>query len=464
MAHSKRVSISSVRSVSPMTPVYVATPETERWVKTWQNVPARDLIDSPVVTVDAETSVEDACELLLSKNVPCIAVNRPFASSPHDPPFVGLFDHPDVNAFLTLAATRHRWSPDELRERPRTEEIIAAAKAGRVPVRLVSNLSEKNPLEVLPHDATIISLLTVFARGTHRVLIRAALPSSAYLGMVSDRSLLEWFTLSAQKTPALESLLSSPLSSLALPSLYLYSSVVALKAGDMVLDAMRLMSDFGVSSVAVLVEEGGGLLSAVSATDIGKLVVPSQSNQILSTPLHQFISLIKQPDGSTDGVDKYPVYSVSPSSTLLYTMQKIVATNSHRLFISDDTAPSPPSRAASLSGVVSIVDVLSLFARLAKLPDVDPTAMQRHRRASSASSGSSISRSPEPYNHLARSRSSSRTGYSSAPTKRMSVSSANVSPGLPPTISSSPGGGLAGPVPSFESLSNVQQWAARVPR
>lgn len=82
------------------------------------------------------------------------------------------------------------------------------------------------------------------------------------------------------------------------------------------LDAMRLMCDGGVSSVAVIEEEGGGLLSAVSVTDIGKvrlepfffldleavvagtefccqIVVPSQSNQILSTPLHQFIALIK---------------------------------------------------------------------------------------------------------------------------------------------------------------------------
>lgn len=89
--------------------------------------------------------------------------------------------------------------------------------------------------------------------------------------MVSDRSLLEWFTVSAQKTPGLEGFLASPLSSHALPSLYLYASVVALKASDIVLDAMRRMSDYGVSSVAVLVEEGGGLLSAVSATDIGKV-------------------------------------------------------------------------------------------------------------------------------------------------------------------------------------------------
>ena len=41
MAHSKRMSISSVRSVSPIAPVYVATPETEQWVKTWQSVPAK---------------------------------------------------------------------------------------------------------------------------------------------------------------------------------------------------------------------------------------------------------------------------------------------------------------------------------------------------------------------------------------------------------------------------------------
>ena len=218
---------------------------------------------------------------------------------------------PDVNAFLTLAATRHRWSADDLHGRPRTGEIIAAAKAGRVSVKLVSScvssqlypcvkaaqltfitpdLSEKNPLEVLPHDATIISLLRVFSKGTHRgglrymcschlrlmdlpapVLIKAPPPSNEYLGMVSDRSLLEWFTLNARKTPSLEGFLSTSLNNLALPSISLYSAVIATKASDTVLDAMRLMSDYGVSSVAVLQEEGGGLLSAVSVTDIGKV-------------------------------------------------------------------------------------------------------------------------------------------------------------------------------------------------
>ena len=103
------------------------------------------------------------------------------------------------------------------------------------------------------------------------MLIKAAPPSSEYLGMVSDRALLEWFTLNAQKSSTLSAFLSTPLSNLALPSLYLYSAVVAAKASDTVLDAMRMMSDYGVSSVAVLQEDGGGLLSAVSVTDVGKV-------------------------------------------------------------------------------------------------------------------------------------------------------------------------------------------------
>lgn len=34
--------------------------------------------------------------------------------------------------------------------------------------------------------------------------------------------------------------------------------------------------------------------------------MPSQSNHILSTPLHQFVAQIKEPDGIADGVDRYP--------------------------------------------------------------------------------------------------------------------------------------------------------------
>jgi predicted transcriptional regulator len=89
--------------------------------------------------------------------------------------------------------------------------------------------------------------------------------------MVSDRQLLSWFSSFAEQMPSFMQFLSNSLHSLSLPSLNIYSSVVAATASKTVLDAMKLMSEEGVSSVAVLDEETGNLLSAVSVTDIGKV-------------------------------------------------------------------------------------------------------------------------------------------------------------------------------------------------
>lgn len=215
----------------------------------------------------------------------------------------------DVNAFLTLAATQHRYTPEELLGNPRIHQIVTAAKAGRVPVHIVSSTSPP------PHRLHIRHFIFALLRQTCRrrthwrhfpmtqrsslcylcslagrievglywneklrawltgfvALICAPPPSSDYLGFVSDRSLLSWFTSRANQTASLHAFLTNSLSSLNLPSLYLYTSVVAASATKSVLDAMKLMSDEGVSSVAVIEEENGALLSAVSVRDVGRV-------------------------------------------------------------------------------------------------------------------------------------------------------------------------------------------------
>lgn len=45
----------------------------------------------------------------------------------------------NVNAFLTFAATRHTFSPLHLEKNPKVARIVEAAKAGKVPVHLVSS-------------------------------------------------------------------------------------------------------------------------------------------------------------------------------------------------------------------------------------------------------------------------------------------------------------------------------------
>ncbi|EAU89652.2 hypothetical protein CC1G_02541 [Coprinopsis cinerea okayama7 len=395
MSHSKRLSQSlngswTQDSGGAVASSFIAGSDREagEWTKVWKSVVARDLIDSRIVTIGAETSVEEACDRLLSEDIPCLVINNTLEEAGGQQRWLGLFDFADVNAFLTLAATRHTFSLDGSDGDPRRDKIIDAAKAGVVAVHLVSNLSDKNPLICLDYDATVVSLLEVFSRGNHRVLIRGKSEDVDCLGIVSDRGLLAWFASFAKSTPSFRDYLANPAHSLSLPSFNAYGSVVATTSSASTLDAMKLMSEEGVSSVAVLDDETGALLSTVSVTDVGK-----------------------HPDGSTDGVDKYPVYSVLPSSQLRYTIEKILA-------------------------------ILAHFATLAGITNVDPTEMQRHRRMSSSSSGSRIM--------MDSIGTRSRSGSFSATGIRRSPSVIALSPsGIPPMDgSASPIAGLDGlPIP-----------------
>ena len=106
------------------------------------------------------------------------------------------------------------------------------------------------------------------------MLVKSSTSPTEFLGVVTDRGALSWFASQAQRDSTFLRYLSNTLSSLPLPSLYLYSSVVVVTATSTVLDAMSLMSDEGVSSVAVIVEEDGRLLSAISVTDVAKVGAP----------------------------------------------------------------------------------------------------------------------------------------------------------------------------------------------
>jgi hypothetical protein len=118
-------------------------------------------------------------------------------------------------------------------------------------------------------DKGFLSWFAKYAKGSAISFASTPLATDISASSPSDSSLSrrEGRTL---RLP-LERLLSRPLYELAFPLLSIHAAVVAASSVATVLDAMRLMSEEGVSSVAVLDEESGILLGAVSVTDIGQV-------------------------------------------------------------------------------------------------------------------------------------------------------------------------------------------------
>jgi CBS domain-containing protein len=185
------------------------------------------------------------------------------------------------------------------------------------------------------------------------------------------------------------------------------------------------------------------LSSCYQLLTTSQLLTKSTSLPLLRSSCIHFISVILSERGVDDGQDSFPVFHVNPYSTLAHTVAKLVATRSHRMWVVDSPSPSssgpstpalqpaslvPPSPITPLpqahsgptpvnsvapthligtgavapaisasaiigsslsgriSGVISLTDILNLFARANGLHPHDPDEARRARRRSSSSS------------------------------------------------------------------------------
>jgi CBS domain-containing protein len=218
-------------------------------------------------------------------------------------------------------------------------------------------------------------------------------------------------------------------------------------------DALTLLLNEGVSSLPVT-DNGHNVVGNISTVDV-KLLTKSSSLPLLRNTCIHFISVILSTRGMYEGKDSFPVFHVTPMSTLAHTVAKLVATKSHRMWITEPVSPmssGPPtpsihpatlvptsSHASSISagsgqsylvapspssaephrvsdvsphtpfitpagpsvsagslpgakisgrlvGVVSLTDVLILFAKASGLSVMNPDEIRKGRRRSSSSS------------------------------------------------------------------------------
>lgn len=189
--------------------------------------------------------------------------------------------------------------------------------------------------------------------------------------------------------------------------------------------ALGIMNDEGLTSIAV-VDSGRNVVGNISTKDVRHLTTTSSAPLLDDTCMH-FISVILNERGVEMGRDAFPVFYVNPHSTLAYTVAKLTSTRSHRMWVVESASPSgsipnTPSlapttpmsssfvhsqdSAASLSanpvipasalpgarisgkliGVISLTDILNIFAKSTGLQPSDPGEQRARRRRSSSSS------------------------------------------------------------------------------
>jgi len=113
------------------------------------------------------------------------------------------------------------------------------------------------------------------------------------------------------------------------------SPVISISAKAPAIDAFKMMSQHGISGMAV-VDEDGVLIGNISASDI-KLFLDLPRAKVMQLPVQEFVNRIRRhtPSAKT----RIPVVAVPDTATLGKVIAKFAATRLHRVFVVADQKP-----------------------------------------------------------------------------------------------------------------------------
>lgn len=365
----------------------------------WQSTPLVDLVQqNKLVFVKGDVSIEEAFTTLTLHNLTLVPVEE----------FEGdlnctTFDYSDLNTYLLLVLHKIDVDLNTLQLDPHfalpksPEELLDDIRLGKqAPVKFMCQLTSKNPfIKLNERLETLLLVCEILGLGVHRVAI--VNNESRITGILSQRRLTRYLWENARRFGLLDPLWQSTLEELGIGS----TGHVTLVYGDQpLIDALVTMHTEQMLLVAV-VDRAQCLLGNISITDVRHVSKSLQLHLLHKSCMH-FVLVILNLRGLEDGQDLFPIFHVFPNSLLGRVVGKLVATQSHRLWIvrprpsglfslpskpafDDLIKPETAGRAGKLIGVVSLTDVLGLLARKGANKVIDPHAARKQRRRSSSS-------------------------------------------------------------------------------
>lgn len=409
----------------------------------WAEIPLVELTESnKLISINSGFSVQKAFETLVEHNLTSVPVSLSKTDST-DLTNCLTFDYSDLNTYLLLIMNKVNVNdlsisdigdPD-LSQEQRQEMIaktISKAKRGEeVPVDFIVKLHPKNPFVKFSEQDTLYKAMESLGNGVHRVAI-TNMTGSKITGILSQRRLIKYMWENARRFPSLDFYINSTLQDLKIGS----NNPITIYEDQLLIEALLKMFTERVTSLAV-VDRTMTLIGNISIVDV-KNVTSSKNSHLLFKSVLGFIGYNLTQKGIEEGQDQFPIFHVNNQSSLGRVIAKLVATKSHRLWIvenrgsvhhgsvssnsssnsnsnsksvtqSPKASPStiestlnqlistpsnvqnippggePGGMPGKLVGVVTLTDILGLFASSKSNKKIDPQFARNQRRRSSTS-------------------------------------------------------------------------------
>ena len=294
----------------------------------WSEIPLAVLAEpSKLITIHSGYSVQQAFETLVEHGLTSTPVSLSKTES-SDLTNCLTFDYGDLNTYLLLVVNRINasdlgevgYSTQEI-----TNVINAAKRGEQVPVDFIIRLYPKNDFMRLSELDTLYHATEIFGKGIHRVAIVNA--ADEVIGILSQRRLIRYIWENARRFSSLEPYLSTSLQDLKIGS----SDPVFIYGDQLLIDALYKMFATRISSLAV-VDRTKALIGNISVVDV-QLVSSTKNSHLLYKSVLHFITYNLSLKGMEEGRDPFPIFHVTEQSSLGRVIAKLVATKCHRLWI-----------------------------------------------------------------------------------------------------------------------------------
>lgn len=355
-----------------------------------QDVQLNELIETnKLVSINSSYSIKSAFEILQSHNLTSVPVSITKDDSSNLLNCL-TFDYSDLNTYILMIMNKINIKDLNVDDQDLIDvfdEYVEKGKKGEaVPVDFIIRLHPKNPFIKINEDDHLVTVMEILGNGVHRVALTDN--SGKIVGVLSQRRLVKFIWENARRFSNLEYYFNQSIEDLKIGS----ANPLTIYGDNLLIDALHKMFVERISSLAVI-DRKGNLLANISIVDV-KNLTSSKNSHLLYKTVMNFISFNLSQKGIDEGKDQFPIFHINKFTGLGRVLAKLVATESHRLWIVEtshnnstiEDTLSNESGPGKLVGVITLTDILGFLASTRSSgKKIDPQFARNQRRRSSTS-------------------------------------------------------------------------------